>query len=94
MTRVLIVVCLMLPRVVFAQYTVAGKVSDRENGTAIANANVFLNNATIGGKTAGDGTFKFSQVKSGTYHLIISIIGFNTYETTISVDNNIKLPEI
>jgi TonB-dependent SusC/RagA subfamily outer membrane receptor len=84
----------MLPRVVFAQYTVAGKVSDRENGTAIANANVFLNNATIGGKTAGDGTFKFSQVKSGTYHLIISIIGFNTYETTIRIDNDIKLPDI
>ncbi|MBS1529748.1 MAG: carboxypeptidase regulatory-like domain-containing protein, partial [Bacteroidetes bacterium] len=94
MTRVLIVLTFLLPRMVLAQYAVTGKVLDRENGSAVANANVFLNNATIGDKTGPDGTFKFQQVKAGTYHLIVSMIGFNTFETAINVNSDIKLPDI
>ena len=94
MTRILIVLFLLLPGMVFAQYAITGKVVNRDDAQPLANVNVFLNNATIGDKTAADGTFKF-QVKPGTYQLIVSMVGFNTYELLILVnDADIKLPNI
>ncbi|MBS1503287.1 MAG: carboxypeptidase regulatory-like domain-containing protein, partial [Bacteroidetes bacterium] len=66
MTKTFACILLLLPRIVFAQYLVSGKVLS-SNNAPVANANVFLNHATIGGKTADDGAFTLRDVKPGTY---------------------------
>ena len=74
---------------------ITGRVLNGSNKEPVTDASVFLSNATIGGKTAGDGTFILHNVKPGKYNLVISSIGFETVNEALDVDNNnIILPDI
>ncbi len=86
---------ILLPLGCFGQFTISGRVLNQSDTKPLANASVFLSNATIGSKTANDGTFTLHNVKPGKYDLVVSIIGFETYDQTIIVENsNMTLPDI
>ncbi|HEY9000285.1 MAG TPA: DUF2012 domain-containing protein [Mucilaginibacter sp.] len=101
MRRVLIIPVIVFlfylcaPAVCLAQYTISGKVVNNDDAKPVANANVFLNNATTGTKTTTDGTFTLTNVRPGRYDLIVSDIAFETYSIRIDITNaNLKLPDI
>jgi hypothetical protein len=71
-----------------AQAIISGRVLNRGDKKPVADASVFLSNATIGSKTADDGTFTLRNVKPGKYELVVSIIGFETYRQTVIINNN------
>jgi hypothetical protein len=76
-------------------YEIRGRVLDSADRKAVANASVFLSNATIGCKTADDGTFVLHNVMAGKYDLVVSIIGFGTYNRNVIVtNNNVDSPDI
>jgi hypothetical protein len=77
-----------LPLTVFCQVTIKGRVISQTDTKPVANASVFLSNATIGDHTAVDGTFTLTNVKPGQYNLIVSIIGFDTYNQTVTINKN------
>jgi hypothetical protein len=64
-----------------AQSRLSGSVVEHKK--AIPNANVFLNNATIGTRTDNVGNFTLQGVKPGQYELVISFVGFETYHQVI-----------
>ena len=79
----------------FGQSQITGRVIAGENKAPVVNANVFLNNATVGGRTAGDGSFVLKNVKAGKYELIVSIIGYETHrQTVVAANADINLPDI
>ncbi|HTE02355.1 MAG TPA: carboxypeptidase regulatory-like domain-containing protein [Mucilaginibacter sp.] len=85
----------VLPFGCLAQSIVSGRVLNNADKNPVANASVFLNNASVGNKTDSDGTFILSNVKPGKYELVVSIIGFEAYRQTIMVNNQaITLPAI
>jgi CarboxypepD_reg-like domain len=95
MFKTFIFVILLSPLVGLAQLTISGKVLNQADNKPIANVSVFLSNATIGDKTAEDGTFTLQHVRPGKYDLVVSIVGFGTYYQTILAGNSsIKLPDI
>jgi hypothetical protein len=95
MFRILVIFTFVLPIECFAQWTISGRVTDHSDKKPVANASVFLSNATVGNKTANNGTFILSNAKPGKYELIVSIVGFETYRQTITVSNsNISLADI
>ncbi|MDB5089306.1 MAG: hypothetical protein JWR09_3300 [Mucilaginibacter sp.] len=69
----------------FAQYAISGCVISQADTKPVANASVFLSNATIGDHTEANGTFKLTNVKAGKYNLVVSIVGFDPYNQTITV---------
>jgi len=71
-----------------AQYTVTGRVINQADTKPLINASVFISNATIGDHTAADGSFKLNNVKPGTYKLVVSNIGFDTYTQPIIITNH------
>jgi hypothetical protein len=71
-----------------AQFIIKGRVLNGVDKKVVANASVFLSNATIGTKTNADGNFILQNVKPGKYELVVSIIGFYTYHQTIVVNNS------
>ncbi len=78
-----------------ASAEITGRIINGTDHTPIPNASIFLSNATIGDNTANDGAFSLKRIKPGKYDLVVSIIGFETYKQTISVNNiNISLPDI
>ena len=71
----------------WAQLTVKGTVSDKENQNPIANATVQLNGEwqTM---TNGKGQFEFNKVKKGRYRLQVSSIGYKIITMEINVDES------
>jgi len=79
----------------FAQFSISGRVISQADTKPVANASVFLSNATIGGLTEANGTFKLTNVKPGKYDLVVSIVGFDPYSQTITINgSNINLQTI
>jgi len=85
----------LLPLGCLAQFTISGRILNQADTKPVANVDVFLNNATIGDQTADDGTFTLHNIKPGKYDLVISIVGFETYNQSVTVGNsNTVLPDI
>lgn len=81
--------------VCFAQFSISGRILNGADLKPIANASVFLNNATIGSKSAADGSFTLHNISPGKYDLIISDVEFETYnQSVVVVNTNIILPDI
>lgn len=85
----------ILPNWCFAQFNISGRVLNQDDKKPLSNVNVFLSNATIGSKTAVDGSFTLLRIKPGKYELIASIVGFETYHKTITVSrSNVEMADI
>ncbi len=95
MVKNLIFFLFLFPLNCLAQYSISGRVLNQADTRPLANVSVFLSNATIGAKTAGDGTFVLHGVKPGKYDLVVSIIGFESYGQTIIIGNrDVLLPDV
>ena len=94
MFRVTFWLVFIVPYTVFSQFTISGRILNQADTKPVANVSVFISNATIGDKTAADGSFTLRNVKQGKYELIISIVGFETYSQSVVVDKNISLADI
>jgi len=95
MLRYLFLSLLFFPSVAFAQFKISGKIVNTNDKKPVANASVFLNNASVGNKTTDNGSFTLNNVRPGQYDLIVSIVGYQTYSQTIMINNaNIVLPQI
>ena len=82
----------MLPLACLSQTKITGKIISRTEKRPVANASVFLSNATVGNKTNEDGTFILSNVKAGQYELVVTVIGYETYRQSVLAENqNISL---
>lgn len=86
---------MVFPLICFSQVIITGKVLNATDGAPVANASVFLSNATVGGKTGDDGLFRLNNVKPGQYEFVVSIIGYETYRQTLMVNHaNITMADI
>ncbi|MGZ3891650.1 MAG: carboxypeptidase-like regulatory domain-containing protein, partial [Mucilaginibacter sp.] len=74
--------------------TISGTVVDK-NGKPVANASVFLSNATIGSQSDTSGSFRLTNVKPGKYDLVVSMIGFEIHHQSITISgDDISVPGI
>jgi hypothetical protein len=86
----LIFLLLVFSQSVFAQFTVAGKVTDSATKEPLVGASVFCQSTTSGTITNKEGEFSL-QLKSGGYELIISFTGYQTREIRITNNDNSPL---
>jgi len=56
---------------------ITGHVIDRRTKKPLHYANVFLSNTTFGTATLHDGSFQITNVPSGTYTLVVSMMGYH-----------------
>ncbi len=85
----------LLPSLCLGHASISGRVLNQADTKPVPNASVFINNATIGSNTAADGTFTLRNLKPGKYDLIVSIVGFETYNQSVTVgDVDMRLPDI
>lgn len=70
--------------------SIIGKVLDSETLEALPFANVFLNNTTIGTTTDISGDFRLNSIReSGTYEIVFSFVGYESYKTKVNVGDGI-----
>jgi hypothetical protein len=77
---------ILCPFIALAQNaTITGKVVGAASKNPVANASVFLSNATYGTSTNEDGSFTLAGVKPGQYELVVTVVGYEDYSQTIQV---------
>ena len=89
MRFIILLSALLLSSVVHSQKLLKGVVVDKENGQPLAGASVFLSNTSVGTTANGQGAFTLI-IPEGKYDFIVSSIGFETYNQTITTAS---LPE-
>jgi TonB-linked SusC/RagA family outer membrane protein len=81
LTLLLLGICLFCALQTWAQNSVTGQVTDA-NGLPIPGATIKIKNSKAGTTSAADGSFKLNVPANGV--LVISGVGFQTVETTVS----------
>ncbi len=70
---------------VFSQYTVSGKITDKEDGKSLAGANVIVQGTRFSTSSSADGTYSIAGLKPGSYKFKVSFIGYKTIIQEIEV---------
>jgi iron complex outermembrane receptor protein len=83
-------IALCCPAVLWAQFTLQGKVTNNYNQEALAGATLSLKNVSST-QSKLDGSYQFNQLKAGTYQLFVSYIGYKTTTITVVIDANKNL---
>lgn len=89
---------LMLPLLLGAQTQISGLVTDQK-GNPIVGANIYIKDTYDGTSSDVDGKYMLSTLETGDQQLIVSYIGFETYEGPVKLDGvphefNIVMKEI
>jgi len=82
--RALLVFLLLIPASAQAA-TVSGFVRDRSTGESLLSANVILSNTSFGSLSNENGYYAVTGIPGGTYVLVVSYIGYETYRDTLSL---------
>ncbi|HIB71059.1 MAG TPA: TonB-dependent receptor [Candidatus Marinimicrobia bacterium] len=88
LSSVLLFLLLTLPVSLFAQATVAGRVTDAETGQGLAGANVVIEGTSIGAAANATGDYSISDVPAGTQTVTASVIGYASSSTTVNVPSS------
>lgn len=92
MKRLITLILLIIPIVLISQATIKGKVFDESQPIVWANIALTNLNGDIitGGITDDNGSFNL-KTETGTYKLVISFIGYTSYEQKINLINHLDL---
>ncbi len=82
----LLMVVAYLP--IHSQNSIQGVVTDTDTNQPLAYANIYLPKLEKGTLTDENGEFSISNLPNGEQKVIVSIIGYETYETTVSLPMN------
>ncbi|MES2519318.1 MAG: TonB-dependent receptor [Bacteroidota bacterium] len=72
----------------FAQYSITGKITDAETGKILSGANIILENSTRGTTANQQGIYNLRNLKKGSYSLKISYLGFLKITKSIDLVKN------
>ncbi|HYK75531.1 MAG TPA: TonB-dependent receptor, partial [Daejeonella sp.] len=81
---------MMLPALALAQFSLSGKITDKNTSQALSGASVSLNN-TLYNQTNQQGNFVFQNLKAGTYRLKVTYLGFQSLERQVILSQNQSL---
>ncbi len=87
----IIIMAILLPSNLLAQFNINGNVIDKENHEILIGAHVSIKELNLITVTDENGDFRFENIKKGTYTLEATYLGFKTYSSDIKVVNDTKI---
>jgi TonB-dependent receptor len=80
-----LIIVFLLSQIVWSQtFKISGKIVDKSTNQPLIGANVFLVGTSLGAASNMDGNYLISNVRSGSYTLKVSYIGYKT--DTVNID--------
>ncbi|MBD3224590.1 MAG: TonB-dependent receptor plug domain-containing protein, partial [Caldithrix sp.] len=70
--------------------TIAGKVTSKETGQALAGANVYIKGTTVGAATDEDGMYRI-KIDDGTYTVLCDYVGYSVAKKEVEVSGTVKV---
>ena len=76
----------LLPLFIQAQNTVSGTITDSENNQPLEQVSVYIPQLEKGSVTVENGNYAIKDLPEGKYKLIIALLGYETYSTTLEIN--------
>jgi len=78
----------LLPFVAAAQFSLSGKITDQQTGETLPGASIRIEKTSL--KTVSDagGNYRISNLKAGSYSVIISYIGYQQMQQTSTINSD------
>ena len=80
-----------MPYVASAQYSINGKISDKNSGLVLKGASISLEDPAFSTQSDAMGNFSFNNLKPGKYHLKVSYLGYYSLEQHLNLNSTVKL---
>jgi iron complex outermembrane receptor protein len=87
----IIALAILMPVLASAQFSITGKISEKNSDSALRAASVSLLDPGLSTRTDANGNYLFKNLKPGNYRIRVTYLGFHTLEKSISLDGNINL---
>jgi outer membrane receptor protein involved in Fe transport len=69
----------------FANSVIKGRITDRQTGRPLVNANISIESTSIGTTSDKDGNFRITNLPPGKYVVKVNYMGYQPYEKSISL---------
>ncbi|WP_182835581.1 TonB-dependent receptor [Flagellimonas lutimaris] len=76
----------LIPFLTYSQNTLSGKIIDAESSEPLDQVSVYIPQLENGAVTDENGNYTLKNLPEGTYKLVISYIGFETYSTSLEIN--------
>ena len=86
--RHVIIILILTSTTIHAQNKITGRVTDAITGEAVAFANVFFANTTVGTTTNAEGYYVLTGFPPGKYDLTFSFVGYNPLQRAVTFTQN------
>jgi len=77
---------LLLPFLAAAQFSLSGKITDQQSGETLPGASIRIEKTGIKEASDANGNFRIRNLKAGSYTFIISYIGYQQMQQTVTVN--------
>lgn len=81
------ILCMLTVIAVKSQNSLSGKITDQENGEVLEQVSIYFPQLEKGSVTSLSGEYKIENLPVGSYKLVASFIGFQSYSSTINITN-------
>lgn len=86
-----IAAAVLLPFLASAQFSISGKISEKNSGSALSGASISLENSYSAARSDASGNYTLKNLKPGNYLVKVSFLGYQTLERSVSLNGNISL---
>src|ERR1041385_5880006 len=86
-----IFLCVLACSSLCAQSIIQGRIIEAKSFKPLPFATVYLNQTTIGTVTDDKGDFIMKDVRAGDYDIVVTYLGYQTYQSRISVNDSTPL---
>ena len=86
-----IAAAILLPFIASAQFSISGKISEKNSGSALNGAIIRLENTYSSARSDASGNYSLKNLKPGNYLVKFSFLGYQTFERKISLNENTSL---
>ncbi|MEZ4811039.1 MAG: TonB-dependent receptor [Allomuricauda sp.] len=81
----------LLPLFIHAQHKVTGTITDSDNGQPLEQVSVYIPQLEKGSVTDENGNYTIKDLPEGKYKLVIALLGYETYSTTLEISSGENL---
>ena len=86
-----IAAAILLPFMATAQFSISGKISEKNSGSALIGASISLENTYSSTRSDVSGDYTLKNLKPGNYLVKVSFLGYQAFERSVNLNGNISL---
>jgi len=87
-TAVLVIIILWIPHLLFSQFSISGRVSDKQTNEGLPGAHVSVRETNVSTFTGPDGQYEIKDLPKGTYTVKVTFVGYKKSVTTIGLNSD------